>query len=494
MNEDVKNFTYLNELIRSTENDITLEYDIKMNRDEFDQFPEGIVIDIDDLTIDGNGHSIDADEITRIFKITGKNIKIKNITLKNGYSTDCGGAIANTGSATITKSALKWNTSDIDGGAIYNDIGGKTTIIDTEIENNLANIDGGGVFNWGTLRMINSNLNWNKSQMDAGALHNGGMTYKSSISKHKLKDEKDILLNNAVAFIENCDITGNVGRNSCGAVLNWGRLQVKDSMINHNLTEKRGGAINNQRSASVILENAIIRNNVSNKNGGGIYNLGNVKVNKSTFYDNFAKNNGAGVFNRQTMTITDTKFLNNTSTKNGGAINNESGTVTLIDTRLHRNKAQYGAAIANKGQMTVKKTDMFNNNAENGAGMANIGQISIKKVIFFRNRAEHLGGGILNFGQMNIIGAVMRNNMAKCGGAIANNGQISMEKTLLQDSHANKSGAGIYNNKGIVSLNKTTITKNVAKECGGGIHTCSGEIIEDNCKIEDNTPNNVHKK
>ena len=55
---------------------------------------------------------------TRIFKCTGKNIKIKNITLKRGFAKDGGGAIYNKeGKLTVSDSTLQRNTSKR-GGAI----------------------------------------------------------------------------------------------------------------------------------------------------------------------------------------------------------------------------------------------------------------------------------------------------------------------------------------------------------------------------------------
>lgn len=45
------------------------------------------------LTINGNGHTIDALRHTRLFKITADNVKLDNIILINGLSEDSQGAI-----------------------------------------------------------------------------------------------------------------------------------------------------------------------------------------------------------------------------------------------------------------------------------------------------------------------------------------------------------------------------------------------------------------
>ena len=68
----------LNDLIHSGKNEIALSENLSLN--------EEIILDMDNLTIDGNGHEIDGQGKTQIFYCTGKNITHKNIILKNGYA------------------------------------------------------------------------------------------------------------------------------------------------------------------------------------------------------------------------------------------------------------------------------------------------------------------------------------------------------------------------------------------------------------------------
>lgn len=61
-------------------------------------FPEEkypIVIERDNIVVDGKGHTIDGN-YQPILKITGNNVTLKNITFKNGFSKGSG-AILNTG-------------------------------------------------------------------------------------------------------------------------------------------------------------------------------------------------------------------------------------------------------------------------------------------------------------------------------------------------------------------------------------------------------------
>ena len=132
-NEDTKNFKYLDDLIHSGVKEIVLDSDIVLYDDESDSL-DGIKLDVDDLVICGNGHTIDVGE-RRIFYCTGKNITIKNIIL-SGAVNFYGGAIYNEGELTITESTLNYNLATGDGGAIYNE--GELTITESTLNENRA--------------------------------------------------------------------------------------------------------------------------------------------------------------------------------------------------------------------------------------------------------------------------------------------------------------------------------------------------------------------
>ena len=108
---------------------------------ENDYFVAGSVLGIQinkNLTIYGNGHSIDADEQARIFNVNeGVTLTLINVTLENGYS-DNGGAINNyKGTVIIINSTLNNNRAGAKGGAIFN-TQGTVTIINSTLKNNYA--------------------------------------------------------------------------------------------------------------------------------------------------------------------------------------------------------------------------------------------------------------------------------------------------------------------------------------------------------------------
>jgi len=87
MGNKSQNAENLLKCIESFEKNIQLECDIYIKN--------SIKITQDDLTIDGNGHTIDAQNNSQIFNITGNNITLKNIIFKNALTKKSGGAILN---------------------------------------------------------------------------------------------------------------------------------------------------------------------------------------------------------------------------------------------------------------------------------------------------------------------------------------------------------------------------------------------------------------
>lgn len=183
--ENQYDFEYLDNLIHSGKREIKLENDIKLNISD-----KTITIDVDDLVIDGNGHTIDCLHNTRILEITSKNVKLKNIIFKNGNSTN-GSAILNKGSVDIESCDFLNNESQ--SGAIYND--GEMKLEHSRLTDNNSKHDAGAVYNKGKLDIFGCVLLNNKSTdyIGGGAIYNEG----------ELKIKESILLGNIAKDLYN---------------------------------------------------------------------------------------------------------------------------------------------------------------------------------------------------------------------------------------------------------------------------------------------------
>lgn len=311
------NFKYLDGLIHSGAQKVKLEFDIKIGDVEKSGYPDGIILDADGITIDGDNHFIDANDLTSIFSITGKNILIKNCTFKNGHNfhTDGskkheigGGAVSVADDASVSFLDCKFlsNHSEDDGGAIFNK-GGTVSLKNCTFENNSAKVSGGAIANFKQLDIFKGIFKDNKS-------HNGGGIYNSHYSTLTLRNSKfrknsanmfgGAIYNYGDVTADECSFRANVSRGG-GAILNYGSSTVSSTPFKLN-SATLGGAILNMAKISISYSNNHSSNMVSdgyikfiecnfasnsaNSLGGVITNLSKSKFEKCIFAKNSASN------------------------------------------------------------------------------------------------------------------------------------------------------------------------------------------------------------
>lgn len=372
-NESEKNnFTYLNNLIHNGQNEIVLDDNIIMETSfkhkEHQKFPIGILLDIDDLIIDGNGHTIDAKSKKPIFNCSGKNIILKNITFKNGFSLtqsggalineldasikiincnfvnnvayDAGGAIYNLSNMSIENCKFSNNNVKNAGGAIatYND--SITHIEDTVFENNSANMGGGAIGNLGEITLVNCSISNNSSKKVGGALNNqkyGVFTAKNSkfINNHTDMD--------------------------AGAIGNLGKCTLESCEFSKNSTKDYGDAIYNQPLAILNINNVdFIDHEV---NYALLFNQGELNLNGGSFKDNHSKKADCLIFtdSQSNLTCSDYKFIKN-HYKKGTCINNSSNDAKFSNCSFCNNKNN--SVIFNRNKLDLIDCE-FDNNESN---------------------------------------------------------------------------------------------------------------------------------
>jgi predicted outer membrane repeat protein len=266
------NFKYLDELVHSGVKKIILDSDIVLGEGEESEYSDGIKLDFDDLIIDGNNYSIDACEKTRIFECSGKNVSIKNITLKNGYSKEHGGAILNTSDLSIFNSKFMKNRTKHDGAAIYN-CKGDLTIMKATFDNNAASY-------------YNPN-----SRGKGGAIDN---------VKGILNIEESLFAGNYSSY--------------GGAIRNGGELTIDHSTFDKNTAGMDGGAVYNEPGAILNIIVSTFTQNKADFNGGALYNDGKSALNiaGSTFIKNIVFWEGGAIYNRDgNLTIGESRLMAN---------------------------------------------------------------------------------------------------------------------------------------------------------------------------------------
>ncbi len=274
-----------------------------------------------DVTILGNNHKIDANNLGGIFRInSGYTLTLIGVTLINGNS-EYGGAIYNDGgSATIVNSYFLDNTAEKSGGAIYNNAGSMQITGSTFDGNNL------------TERTVNG-------YGGAAIYDNGGTILMSTCT----------VTNNLKDIVHRGGTGAYTGDLSSAAVTSTGSLTVSDSRFENNSGSYGGAILSN--GANAILT-----------------------VSGSNFTNNFAFNGGAIDFVGNTYTIVDSNFKgnkargtgsSNTNYAHGGAIaTTESNDNCIISgCTFEDNSAVMGGAISSTNNQIIDCT-FINNTAE----------------------------------------------------------------------------------------------------------------------------------
>ena len=481
LNLNIKNFTDLQNAINLVTGILTLNGNVVMSDDEADRFKDGVTIS-KDITIDGKGFTINANNLGRIFNIAKDvSVTLNNVTLTNGKTTADGGAIYNEGKLTITDAKLNDNTAGSYGGAVFNN---GDLIVDNSVfdanditKRGSASVDYGGaaIYNWysGTLSVSNSNFtnnikNYKNGDRLVGAISTiGDATIKGSYFANNsgrwggaISSTGELLVGDAVNTLTVSDtiFKENGGLYGSGIFV-WGsNYDISDSVFDKNSAYGKGDmSPNNNNGAAIVVT-------TSNKDFTGA-------ITGSNFTNNKAHYGGAVWINKGPLTIKDSLFLNNTADAVAGAvgISGKSVVVEVINSNFTNNTAKdKGGAIYNSGNLNVRETTFVNNTPEDIYN-DNIIDLGIKTFTDLQNAINSVSG-VLTLNQ-NI--AITDDEASTFKDGITINKDITIDgKGFTVD--ARELGRIFNIAKDVsVTLNNVTLTNGKANE-GGAIYNYGG--------------------
>jgi hypothetical protein len=301
-----------------------------------------------DLIIEGNGNiELDGRDTSRVITITGGQVDLRRLVVRNGFATD-GGGISSAGTLLMSNCEVRNNNATGRGGGLF--IGaGSYSLVDTTIADNFATNEGGGIEDLGTApstitrgRIIN-NIS---SGAGAGIRH---------VSGQELTINHSTISGNTAATTNT--VTGG-GIASQGATLN-----INYSTISGNKSHFAGGiyVANLGASTKLNLVGSTITGNTAVSDGGGLFVFGaGATLTNSTIVNNLAgagtggglgmQNSGAGT---ATVIVINNTIAFNRSNANGGGITAISGSLTLKNTLIAGNisgtNADLQAAFLSEG-------------------------------------------------------------------------------------------------------------------------------------------------
>jgi CSLREA domain-containing protein len=245
---------------------------------------------------------------SRVFKVTGGDVSISNVTIRNGKPDgEHGGGIWVGGTLTLSNSTVTANAAPTSrkGGGIY--VSGTLNAIASSISGNTAQDSGGGIENRGTLYLDGTTLSSNYSPSGGGI-----STWDGS------------------ATLNNTTVTGNTAGNSAGGIYSAGNrgssLTITNSTISNNTSEHNGGGIYSRSGTLTVSNTLVIGNSVTwtyadgsagSSTGGGVrMDYGTNTITDSTIAGNFAGSGGGGLSyyaNGSTLTLVNTSISGNSA-------------------------------------------------------------------------------------------------------------------------------------------------------------------------------------
>ena len=424
-----KSFTQLKEEIELASDTLTLDSNYKMTANEENSFKNGISI-FKNINIDGNGFTIDANNLKMIFKIGNRFSVSLSITISNCNLVNC--AFYNYGSdSSLTVNNCNFiNSLDY---AIYN-AGSDSSLsisncnlVNSKISNSDSSLTVNNCnFINGSIESSDSSLIVRNCNFVNSRIYNGG--YDSSLIVRNCSFINNTAYNGGCAIynsgsgltVNNCSFINNTANNGAGAIYNSGSgLTVSNcSFINN--TANNGGAIHSSCSNSTIV-NCNFINNIANNGAGTIHSsCSNSTISSCNFINNTANHAGAIYNAGSDSTMMNCNFINNIA-NNGGAIHSSCSNSTIVNCNFINNTANNGGAIHNFGSITVSNSKFKDNNASKGVAIYNdvYSQISIGTINLNNNTYSGINNGktyIYNIGTIltPVTITVLENKTVNC--------------------------------------------------------------------------------
>ena len=241
-------------------------------------FLEGGLVLKHDLTITGDpggGTAIDAsgDSARRVFDLSAtRTVSIDHLKLTGGRAAN-GGAILNSGTLQLSHVEVAGNVSTAWGGGIRNEVGADLTLSDSTIHDNTATNGGGGVANSGTATIVRSAIVGNASAGWGGGLDVllGSMSIADSrIVGNRARWGGGMAANSSAVVITGSTISGNTATGVGGGMYGdyGGTITISNSTIVGNSAAIGGGL--GMETPGLTVTSSTISGNTAIDYGGGI--------------------------------------------------------------------------------------------------------------------------------------------------------------------------------------------------------------------------------
>ena len=215
----------------------------------------------------------------------------------------------------------------------------------------------------------------------------------------------------------------------------------------------------------------------------------------SDYLNNSSKENSL-IRNRGACEISNCLFVNNDSQAKGTVmsieLNNESE--NLIDSSIFKYNSSGQGVLFNDiwTILKIQNSKLIKNTAEKGGALACNGKLDLENCSFIQNFAVY-GGAIYTSTHLSNVAmraCEFKSNHANYGGAVFNEGEIIFNECHFLSNIADEYGGAIYKDANALFFN-CTLEENAAQK-GGAIHEASdAKLVRINTKFNQNVPDDI---
>ena len=345
------NFSSLQTDISNSAQSIEITQDYAYDEKVDVKLDSGILINKTNFVINGNGHTLNGNSMSRIFYVDGKNITINNLNFINGKGNIGGAVIVDAANTIINNCTFNKNNATSDGGAIvFRNTG---AVINSIFSDNFSP-DTAGIGVYESTVDVNSSTFYSNIPIEKGFIHGSRASlyvnnciFRDTISKYAA------IINDRTTYVENTRFTNLKAKESGGAII----LKELDTGNIYNCTFIN---VSSQKNAGAILIDT---------QGFKYNNTGKTSISESEFINCSSNFGGAVIILEGISYIGNCEFIDNSANYDGGALYVSHNDLTIKNTIFQNNKltcddknfTHGGGVYADMSNLNVNNTHFINN-------------------------------------------------------------------------------------------------------------------------------------
>ena len=336
------NLTALEIQIDESVNNFEMTQDYAYSPTEDGNYTNGVFVNKTNFVINGNGHTIDGKNQSRLFRINGTNVTVNNLVIINGNS-DSGGGILSIGKNIIFNNITFKNDYASSGG-------GALAVLNTVEVNDCKFIDNGGP--------------------EGSAIYSAEASIKIEGSYFECVNvlQKSMVRGYLSTMSINNSIFANSTSKSATAIYNDRKTYITNSQFINLNAKMSAGAIVIKELDEVLIENCSFINVTSAKNAGAVFidtagflynDTGTTVINNCKFLNCSSEFGGALIILGGKGYIIQSTFKDNSAIYDGGAIYLSFGDYKIRNTLIENNKlTSKDEKVIHGGGVYVDRSDL----------------------------------------------------------------------------------------------------------------------------------------